>query len=48
MLRAEVSPSLLRWARDRAGVPYEVLATRFAKLGEWENGISKPPLPMGF
>lgn len=48
MLRAEVSPSLLRWARDRAGVPYEVLATRFAKLGEWENGISKPTLPMGF
>jgi Zn-dependent peptidase ImmA (M78 family) len=44
MLRAEVSPSLLRWARDRAGIPFEVLAERFAKLPEWEDGTSQPTL----
>jgi Zn-dependent peptidase ImmA (M78 family) len=44
MLRAEVSPALLRWARDRAGLPLEVLAGRFAKLPEWESGTSKPTL----
>ncbi len=44
MLRAEVSPALLRWARDRAGIPLEVLAERFAKLPEWESGASKPTL----
>lgn len=36
MLRAEISPFLLRWARDSAGLPFEVLASRFAKVGEWE------------
>ncbi len=44
MLRAEVSPALLRWARDRAGIPLEVMAERFAKLPEWEEGTSKPTL----
>jgi Zn-dependent peptidase ImmA (M78 family)/transcriptional regulator with XRE-family HTH domain len=44
MLRAEVSPALLRWARDRAGIPFEVLAERFTKLPEWEDGTSQPTL----
>jgi len=44
MLRAEVKPALLRWARDRAGLPLEVLTGRFAKLPEWESGTAKPTL----
>jgi len=38
MLRAEVSPALFRWARDRAGIPLAALMERFAKLPDWESG----------
>jgi len=44
MLRAEVSPNLFRWARDRAGIPLAALTPRFSKLAEWESGASKPTL----
>jgi Zn-dependent peptidase ImmA (M78 family)/transcriptional regulator with XRE-family HTH domain len=44
MLRAEVSPNLFRWARDRAGIPLAALTPRFSKLAEWESGTSKPTL----
>ena len=44
MLRAEVSPNLFRWARDRAGIPLAALTLRFSKLAEWESGASKPTL----
>ena len=44
MLRAEVSPNLFRWARDRAGIPLAALMSRFSKLAEWESGASKPTL----
>jgi Zn-dependent peptidase ImmA (M78 family)/transcriptional regulator with XRE-family HTH domain len=44
MLRAEVSPALFRWARDRAGIPLAALAERFAKLPDWESGTAQPTL----
>jgi hypothetical protein len=44
MFRAEFSPALLRWARDRAGNPLKVLAGHFRKLEQWEKGRLKPSL----
>jgi Zn-dependent peptidase ImmA (M78 family) len=44
-LRTTVSPDLLRWARERAGVmAADELAGRFPKLPEWEAGIARPTL----
>ena len=44
MIRVPVNPELLRWARERAGVAQEDLATRFKKLPEWESGDAQPTL----
>ena len=44
MTRAPISPELLRWARERAGVAQEDLAVKFKKLPEWEDGQSQPTL----
>ena len=44
MVRAPVSPEVLRWARERAGVAREDLAARFRKLPEWESGETQPTL----
>ena len=44
MNRVSVKPELLRWARERAGITQEDLATKFRKLPEWENGEVKPTL----
>ncbi|MHB1268126.1 MAG: XRE family transcriptional regulator [Acidithiobacillus ferriphilus] len=37
-----VRPELLRWARERAGLPLDSLITRFRKLNDWEMGRSEP------
>jgi hypothetical protein len=42
--RVEVKPELLRWARERAGLPVDALQRRFPKLPEWEEGTTKPTL----
>jgi Zn-dependent peptidase ImmA (M78 family) len=42
MSRVAVSPDLLRWARDRAGLLPEDLAGRFPKLPAWERGELSP------
>jgi transcriptional regulator with XRE-family HTH domain len=42
--RVEVKPQLLRWARERAGLPADALLERFPKLREWEDGTAKPTL----
>jgi Zn-dependent peptidase ImmA (M78 family) len=42
MTRVAVSPGLLRWARERAGLPIEDLIGRFPKLAAWERGESSP------
>ena len=44
MIRAPVNPSLLRWARDRAGTAQEDLTVKFRKLPEWEDGQTQPTL----
>src|SRR5271157_774325 len=43
-MRAEVKPELLRWARERSGLPPGALARRFPKLQEWERGEVVPTL----
>ena len=44
MIRAPVNPEILRWARERAGISQENLATKFKKLPEWEDGKIQPTL----
>ncbi len=45
MTRVVVSPDLLRWARERAGVmTADELAGRFPKLPEWETATVLPTL----
>ncbi len=44
MTLAPVSPEILRWARERAGVTQEDLATKFKRLSEWEDGQTQPTL----
>jgi Zn-dependent peptidase ImmA (M78 family)/transcriptional regulator with XRE-family HTH domain len=43
-MRMLVKPKLLRWAYERAGLEPSILARRFPKLQEWEEGKSKPTL----
>ena len=42
MNRVPVQPELLRWARERAGYSVDMLAVRFPKLEEWEQGSLRP------
>jgi hypothetical protein len=44
MIRAEIKPELLSWARERAGYDLDALAHRFPKLAAWEQGEAKPTL----
>jgi Zn-dependent peptidase ImmA (M78 family) len=44
MTRVNVRGELLRWARERAGLGIDVLASRFPTLAEWESGDKKPTL----
>ena len=44
MMRVEVKPKLLRWARERSGFGLSALAYRFPQLAAWERGIERPTL----
>ena len=44
MIRVEVKPKLLRWARERASMDADALAHRFQKDHEWESGDVHPTL----
>ena len=44
MIRVEIKPELLSWARERAGYGPDALAHRFPKLAAWEQGTAKPTL----
>lgn len=44
MIRVEIKPELLSWARERAGFEPGVLAGRFPKLASWEQGTAQPTL----
>jgi hypothetical protein len=43
-MRVEVTPGLLQWARERAGVDAATLTQRFPRLAEWESGDARPTL----
>ena len=44
MMRVELNPELLRWARERAGFDLDSLARRFPRLAAWERGAVRPTL----
>jgi Zn-dependent peptidase ImmA (M78 family) len=44
MMRVEVKPTLLRWARYRAGLDLDDLAGRFPRLADWESGERQPTI----
>jgi Zn-dependent peptidase ImmA (M78 family) len=44
MLRVDVSPRMIRWARERAGKDVADLRGRFPRLEEWERGEVQPTL----
>lgn len=44
MMRVEVKPELLRWARERSGLDPGALARRFPQLDAWERRQASPTL----
>lgn len=44
MLRVDIKPELLRWARERAGLGIEDLRRKFSAAEAWERGEAKPTL----
>ena len=44
MIRVDVKPELLRWARERAGLGVDALRRRFPGLDAWERGDARPTL----
>lgn len=42
MGRVAVKPDVVQWARERAGLPVDALASRFPKLPAWERGEARP------
>jgi Zn-dependent peptidase ImmA (M78 family) len=44
MMRVEVKPGLLRWARERAGFSIEELSRRFPHLADWEREAAVPTM----
>lgn len=42
MAQVDVSPSVLEWARERAGVPFDTLSKRFKKYSAWLEGNGGP------
>ena len=44
MMRVNLNPEVLRWARERAGRTVQDLAAPFPKLDRWERGEEQPTL----
>jgi Zn-dependent peptidase ImmA (M78 family) len=44
MARVSIQPALLQWARDRSGLPPDIVQLKFPKLGAWESGDAQPTL----
>jgi Zn-dependent peptidase ImmA (M78 family) len=44
MIRVEIKPEMLRWARDRARIGLGALSRRFPQLEAWERGRVHPTL----
>lgn len=39
-----IKPDLVQWARERAGLPVDALASQFPKLPAWERGEARPTM----
>ncbi len=44
MIRVEIRPEMLRWARERAKLTIQHLEGPFPKIGNWETGKESPTL----
>jgi Zn-dependent peptidase ImmA (M78 family) len=44
MIRVDIKPELLSWARERAGLEVDALSHRFPKITAWESGTVRPTL----
>ena len=44
ILRVDVKPELMRWARERAGIEPDALVKYFPRYREWETGDKQPTL----
>ena len=44
MIRVDINPHLLRWARKRSGIPSDRLVKKFNNLPKWESGELSPTL----
>jgi len=44
VIRADIKPELVSWARERAGLDIGALTRRFPKLAAWEEGTIQPTL----
>ena len=44
ILRVDVKPELLRWARERTGIEPDTMVKRFPRYREWESGQKQPTL----
>jgi Zn-dependent peptidase ImmA (M78 family) len=42
VVRVDVEPALLAWARDRARIDHDQLVAKFPKLPDWETGELQP------
>jgi Zn-dependent peptidase ImmA (M78 family) len=42
MAQVDISPSVLEWARERAGMPFDTLSKRFNKYSAWLEGNGGP------
>jgi len=40
-----ITPALVRWGRERAGVTAQAAAERFPRIEDWENGAAFPTYP---
>jgi Zn-dependent peptidase ImmA (M78 family) len=44
VIRVDIKPELLTWARERARLEVDDLSQRFPKLAAWEDGAARPTL----
>ena len=44
MARVSVQPALLQWARERSGLPADIVESKFPRFGAWESGEIQPTL----
>jgi Zn-dependent peptidase ImmA (M78 family) len=44
VIRVDIKPELLTWARERARLEVDDLSQRFPKLAAWEEGVARPTL----